>query len=284
MRLEQALIDLDEQSRVLASSPGFLEAWRPELHRLCVGFGPCPAGVACPLALFVQPLGRKQVVVARVRDQGSDRLRFHLLILSRHDYYQLGGDPFLLAESFPVDWQRTGDLPTLEWTFGPPPYRTVDEVRKVLDVVPERTQTLLGGIQALLDGGKLVFRRDQPDPAMVRDLWALLPYASRAEFWPATFAFSNALQFHVVVVPDDTGPEFASYIREADAGDYPEGRYELALHLAAERSDQAEIDGLFARRSRNQMVRLALWILAAFLILPPLVLRSGCDLPFQPPP
>jgi hypothetical protein len=112
----------------------------------------------------------------------------------------------------------------------------------------------------------------------------LLPDASRAELWPATFAFGNALDFSVVVTPDDTRPEFAGYVREADAGDYPEGRYEFALHHAADHSDQAAIDALFARRSRGQVLRMAVLLLVAMLVIPAVVLMTpGCPGGDAPP-
>lgn len=275
MPIEQALYD--PTGGLLARSPGFADAWLLDVENLVRGFGERPAGAACPLAVFARPFGRRLVAVVRVAERGQEALAFHFLILPARLYLDLTGDPFLLCDAFPADWSARGELPSLEWTAGPPPRRTVDEVRRVLDVVAERTQTLLGGVQALLDGGRLAFGRPAPDPDIVRDLWALLPAAARAEMWPATFAFSNALEFHVVVAPDVSGPGFAGYLREADAGDFPEGRYELALHQAADESDQASIDTLFARRSRGQVLRMALLLLLAFLMIPPLVfLTPGC--------
>ena len=54
---------------------------------------------------------------------------------------------------------------------------------------------LLGGVQILVDGGKLVFLRPAPDPGLIRGLWTLLPGPMRTALWPATFAFGNALGF-----------------------------------------------------------------------------------------
>src|SRR5262249_11220009 len=159
-------------------------------------------------------------------------LGFRLLAVPRKLYAALGGDPFHVADQLPPPWQARGELPALEWTTGAPPRRTVEEIQKVLDV--PHSPTLLGGVQALLDGGRLVFERTEPDPKMVRSLWALLPTSTRAELWPATFAFSNAHRFHVVVVPRAAGPDFDYYVDEARAGDYPEGRYELNLQIAVE--------------------------------------------------
>jgi hypothetical protein len=280
MHIEQAIYGGHDVGgyRFLARSPGFLDDWLPQAQRLCTAFGDRPAGVTCPLAVFAQPFASRQVAVVQVADQGLDdagrpgALAFRLLVLPATLYANLGGDPFLIAASFPPAWEARGELPALTWTDGPPPKRTIDELRRALDVAPERTALLLGGAQVLVDGGRLVFERPAPDPQLLADLWLLLPTATRATLWPATFAFDNTNQFHVLAVPQALGPELDGYIPEAQAGDYPEGRYELALQTAVEAGDQAEIDVLFARRSRAQALRLAVVLLLVFLVVPPLVL------------
>ncbi len=125
---------------------------------------------------------------------------------------------------------------------------------------------LLGGAQVLEDGGRLVFVRQGPDEKLVRDLWALLPYSTRTGLWPASFAFANTHGFHLLVVPRAEGPAFARYMPEEQAGDYPEGRYELALQHAVEDGDQAELDRLLSRRGRAQTFRLAVVLLVAFAV------------------
>ena len=96
---------------------------------------------------------------------------------------------------------------------------------------------------------------------MIRRLWLLLPQNTRAQLWPASFAFSNALGFDAVVVPRADVQQFAEYVTEEQAGDYPEGRYELALQMAVETGDQAEMDRLLARRSSKQTIKLAILLL-----------------------
>jgi hypothetical protein len=299
MRIEQAVYGCQDAGgyRFLARSPGFAEAWLPAAERLCTGFGERPAGVACPLAVFAQPLDAKHVAVIQVADQGRDdanrpgAMAFRLLVVARTLYADLGGDPFRIAEAFPPAWAARGELPALEWMSGPMPRRTVEEVRRILDVeaarlalvvagagpvayadLPaDRTALLLGGAQALVDGGRLVFRRDAPDPALARQLWALLPTATRAELWPTTFAFGNKHAFHLAIVPDAAADDFKGYVKEAEAGDYPEGRYESSLQHAAESGDQAELDGLLARPSHRQRFKLLLGLLAVFALVPILI-------------
>jgi hypothetical protein len=257
--------------RFQARSPGFQDEWLSEAERLCTGFGERPAGVACPASVFARPFGAGHVAVVQVADQGRDdagrpgALGFRLLILPGQLYRQLGGDPFFLAEQFPPPWQDRDMLPTL-LDVQPSPRRTVADLVPVLK--SSHSATLLGGTQALLDGARLVFERTEPAPELVRGLWAFLPYSTRAELWPASFAFSNAHQFHVAIVPRADAADFDRYLHEEQAGDYPEGRYELSLQSAIETANQHDLDALLARRSRTQMVRLAWALLAIFILVP----------------
>jgi hypothetical protein len=279
MQIEQAVYGSQDTGgyRFLARSPGFLDAWLPLAERLCTGFGERPAGVACPRCVFARPFGPRHVAVVQVADQGADdagrpgALAFRLLVVPKRLYEDLGGDPFRVADQYPPPWSARGELPALEWTAGLVAWRTVEEITKVLNV--PYSPTLLGGVQALLDGGRIVFERNEPDEGLLRSLWALLPDSSRAGLWPASYAFSNAHGFDALVVPRANGPEYDHYVTEAQAGDYPEGRYELNLQIAVEAGDQSGMDALFARRSRAQTVRLVLAILAilvvgALLLLP----------------
>jgi hypothetical protein len=271
--------------RFLARSSGFLDEWLPEATRLCTAFGERPAGVRCPGCVFAQPLGRGHVAVVQVADQGADdtgrpgALGFYLLVLARTDYVNLGGDPFLIAERFPPRWTARGDLPPLTWEGGPPPPRTVAQVQQVLqrpsgpslfkdaEVPQGGSQVLLGGCQALVDSGRLVFERPAPDTDLLRDLWTLLPTSTRAALWPASFAFGNALHFHALVVPQVVPEEYPHYKTEAQAADYPEGRYELSVQTAAEAGNQKDLDALFARRSQTETFRLVVILVVVLLVV-----------------
>jgi hypothetical protein len=257
----------------LARSPGFLDDWLAEAQRLCTGFGERPAGVACPACVFARPFGKKHVAVVQVADQGSDdagrpgALAFRLLVLPHDAYAFLGGDPFALAARFPPPWHARGELPPLSCPAEPPPKRTVAQVQALLGRFQEMQPTLLGGVQALVDGGRLAFERPEPDPELLRGLWTLLPNNTRSHLWPASFAFGNVLGFDAVVVPQARGVEFAGYVRESQAGDYPEGRYELGLQVAAESGDQASLNSLFAHRSHRDVWRIGLLLLGAIVFL-----------------
>jgi hypothetical protein len=270
--MEQAIYGSQDAGgyRFLARSPGFRDDWLGDAERLCTGFGERPAGVACPGCVYAQPFGRYHVAIVQAADQGADdtgrpgALGFHLLILSRKLYLELGGDPFFIAEHIPPPWQARGDLPSLEWSAGQPPARTVAMLQKTLNV--PHSATLLGGAQILLDGGRLVFERTAPDAAILRSLWALLPTRERAELWPASFTFSNVHQFDVLMVPRAAGSEYEHYITEEKAGDYPEGRYECNLQSAIETGDQQEIDALL-NYNRSRMLRLIVALLVIVVVL-----------------
>jgi hypothetical protein len=273
--LEQALYGSRDAGgyRFLARSPGFREEWLGPAQRLCAGFGERPADVACPAAVFAQPLDADRVAVVQVADQGTDdagrpgALAFRLLVLSHEAYEFLGGDPFALAERLPPPWQASGELPALSLPAEAPPGRTLAQVQNVLERYRDHQPTLLGSVQALVDGGRVVFVRDEPDAGLVRALWTLLPTSSRCRLWPASFAFGNALGFDALVVPQVGGVEYTGYVHESQAGDYPEGQYELNLQVAAESGDQAALDALFARRGHRDVWRIGLALLGAIALL-----------------
>jgi len=282
--IEQAIVrgPDGEGCRILARSPGFVDDWLADTEKLCRGFGERPAGVACPACVFAQPFGKRRVAVVQAKDLGIDHagrpwaLGFHLLVMSRGDYADVGGDPFLVAERFPAPWEIRGELPVLSWPVLAPPRRTVADVQAVLQ--REDGPNLLGGSQVLVDGGRLVFARPKPDTTLLRDLWTLLPVSTRCRLWPASFAFGNALGFDALVVPHAEGEEYEGYLTEEQAGEYPEGRYELHLQIAAEAEDQHALDTLFARRSRAEVWRYGLILLVVSILA---VLISNW---FVPPP
>jgi len=257
-----------------------------EAERLCTGFGERPASVACPACVLAQPFGPHHVAIVQAADQGvvdtgqPAALGFYLLILPRSLYGELGGDPFYIADQFPPPWQAHGELPSLSWSAGAPPVRTVEVLQKILNV--PYSATLLGGAQILLDGGRLVFERTAPDATILRSLWALLPTQERTKLWPASFTFSNVHQFDAVVTPRATDAEYEHYITEEKAGDYPEGRYECNLQSAIETGDQEEIDALL-NYSRSRMLRLIVVLLVIVMALSLAMARLLPGTPSPPP-
>jgi hypothetical protein len=196
-------------------------------------------------------------------------LGFRIVAVPRRSYSHQIADPFRVHDTFPPDWTKRGEMPPLTWPAEPPPRRTIADLQKVLQT--GGSPTLLGSVQALIDGSRLVFERAAPAPQLARDLWQLLPYSSQAELWPATFAFGNELGFDVLVVPKKEGLQLDRYITEDQALDYPEGRYELNLQIAVESGNQHDIDRLFARRTSRQTLRLALFLLFGAIIITVLV-------------
>jgi hypothetical protein len=292
--VEQALYHRrdDQTAELQGRSAAFADDWLPEAERIIHGFGFPPGGVACPLAVFALPLAPRQVTVVRVAAQadGAGRrcLAFHFLVMDRASYERFVGDPFALARGLPTAWGKRGELPALSWPAEPLPARTVADVQKVLrrvkasalrdDEDPEspdfqrtvensESPALLGGVQVLVDGGKLVFTRPQSDLALVESLWTLLPYSTRGKLWPASFAFGNDLGFDVIVVPRLNVADFEGYTTEEQAALYPQGSYELALQMAAESGDQRELETVFRRRNSSEVLRLALVLLAGMALL-----------------
>jgi hypothetical protein len=262
--LEQAIYS-EKQDALVARSLGFKEEWLADVQGLCSAFAERPSGTKYQACLFAQPLNRRFVAIVQVADEAAGHgLLFHFLILSQRDYLDLAGDPFRIADRFPAQWSDRGPLPSLTWPEETVPQRTVDRVQSILQ--RSNGPKLLGGSQALVDGGRMVFERPAPDAEVLRDLWSLLPTTTRATLWPATFTFGNALRFDAAVTPDAKSDAFATYVAEEQAAEYPEGRYELNLQIAAEAADQGELDVLFARRSRAETWRMG-WLLLGILVV-----------------
>jgi hypothetical protein len=272
LEMEQAYLIADNRGvRVTAASPGFDTS---EGERIAVLFGQRPAGVACPLAHFACPFGKRHVSVVRVADLpgGGERLGFHFLVLDRQLYRHLG-DPFAIADRFPSDWSRSGALPTLSWPAQPLPERTLEQLDAILR--QGDGPLLLAATQALVDGNRVVVTRSAPDEFLVRALWALLPERSRVDLWPATFAFSDELRFHFWVTP--LHPHSAETATHRDRGgydlleeeavrNYPAGSYELNLQIAVESGDRVALRQLLNRRTPDETLRLAFYLLLCTLV------------------
>jgi hypothetical protein len=295
---EQALFHRPDRRdpQLLAKSPGFDSAMQNEAEALIFGFGDRPGETPCPLTVFAKPLTKKLIAIVRVIDQPRDSfptaLRFHFLVVSRNDYDGWIRDPFLLSAKFEPTWDAAEALPTLSLgsdSFSP---RSVAQVQSVLKRVKasalregedpeapdfERTAensespALLGAAQILVDGGRVIFERAKGDLTLASGLWLLLPEGTRSRLWPCSFAFSQDLEFDLLIVPYLDDVMLESYTTEQQAADYPEGTYELALQKAAEAGDQRELDIVFARRDSYQTIRLAITIL---LIVSGIVLFS----------
>jgi hypothetical protein len=268
LAIAQAVLVADAAGpRVVARSDDFPAAWEDAAATAAVRFGRRPPGVGCPAAVFAVPVGRTHVAVVQVADLAptpDPPLGFRFLILARKLYEALG-DPFAIADRHPPDWSAKGTLPSLEWPPEPLPPRTVASVQHVMKTGD--LPLLLGATQALIDGSRLLLVADTPRDDFCRGLWHLLPYRTRCELWPASFAFSAELGFHAVALPAAPDPWPVGYLTDEQARDYPEGRYELALQIAAEAGDQGELTRLFARRSSLDTIRLGLYLLAAAVVL-----------------
>ena len=241
---------------LVADSPDFEADWRAEAERIVEGFG-LPRGVSAPVCLFAVPFARRHVAVVSVAGR-----RFRFLIL-RRVLYDAIPDPFAIADRFPPRWD--GPLESLEWPLEPLPRRTVAQLDRIFK--HGDGPLLLGACQTLVDSGRIALHRDQPDPGLCRDLWNLLPDSTRRSTWPATFAYSVALGFSLVVLPAIPEGGLPGYLNEDQARDYPESRYERELQTAVEAGDQRTVDALFARRTSVETLRLAVWMVGGMAVL-----------------
>lgn len=264
LSIAQAIVLVDTSGPSLAARSGeFGFVWEEAVLTLAARFGSRPPGVACPEAIFALPLNRGHVVVVTVADlkpgEPDSPLGFRFLVLGKPLYDALG-DPFAIADAFPPRWNERGSLDSLKWDRGELPARTVAAMAQSLK--EGDSPLLLGSTQALLDGARVLIVAAEPDPKLVRGLWQLLPTRSRFDIWPASFAFSLDLGFQCAVLPEAPKPWPLGHLNAEQVRDYPEGRYELSIQSALESHDQAELDRLLARRSSNDTLRLAAYMLA----------------------
>lgn len=256
LSIAQLLVDGDN---LLARSSKVTDDWITLALTISRQFGDPPPDVECPEALFAKPFGKKHVAVVQVAGPTTrPALRFRFLILGQELYNHLG-DPFAIADRYPPEWNARGTLPDLDWPPQPLPPRTIEQLDAVLK--NGDGPFLLGASQTLVDGGKILLKRDAPEPKLLRDLWALLPDSTRCHAWPATFAFSNELQFDVVATPAVPEAGIPGYLSEDQTRDYPDSRYERNLQIAIESGDQRSLDRLLTRRSSAETLRLAVIIL-----------------------
>jgi|SRR5262245_15843307 len=239
-------------------SAEFDEEWLAEAERIVAGFA-LPSNASAPDCLFAVAFARRRVAVVSVSGR-----RFRFLVLPRA-LYDIIPDPFAIADRFPPRWEGSGPLESYEWPEEPLPHRTVAQ----LDPIFKHGDGpfLLGACQVLVDSGRIAIVREQPDSKVCRDLWNLLPDSIRRQTWPATFAYSTALGFGLVVLPSVPDGGIPGYLTEDQARDYPESRYERELQIAVEHGDQRTVDRLFARRSSTETLRLALWLVLGATVL-----------------
>jgi hypothetical protein len=247
-----------QDGRSLVHSDDFDEGWQSEVERIVTGFG-LPMGESAPECLFAVPFARRRVAVVSVAGR-----RFRFLILSKA-LYNVIPDPFAIVDRFPPSPETVTSLSILEWPEEPLPPRTVAQLDNIFN--SGDGPFLLGACQTLVDSGRIVLRRDAPDPKLCRDIWNLLPDSIRRQTWVATFAYSADLGFCLVALPAIPENGIVGYLTEDQARDYPESRYERELQVAVEHNDQRTVDRLFARRSSSETLRLALWIVLAATVL-----------------
>jgi len=257
LAIPQALLVSDSSGvRVVGRSDDFPTAWETAAAQLVEGFGPRPEGVAVQSALAVLPFDKRHTAIVQFADIPG-RLGFRLMVLNRKLYDAIS-DPFAVSEAFPPNWASRDTLPQIGWSPDPIPHRTVAEVAEILH---HDGPLLLGATQALLDGMRIVLQRPAPDDVVLRRVWRLLPFSVRDELAVATFSFGLDPRFHLSVSPNPPTALPAGTLSEENCRDVPEGRYELALQIAAETGNQTALERLFARRSSAATLKIALILL-----------------------
>lgn len=250
--IEQALF---ESGQSVAHSPGLGELRVAELANRLADYGTLDGDTE---ALFATILSDYSTAVVQVLGG-----RARALVL-RPALWRVLHDPFRVAKRYPPNWADRGPLTELVWADGPPPPRTLGQLRAVLQ--EGEGPVLLGAAQCVIDGGYVGLESTTPDASTVEQVWMLLPDSVRAETAMATFA-PRPVDFRLAATPSAGKPEFAHYLTREQCADYPEGCYELSLQVAVETGDEAAVERLLGRRSSRQALRLMLLIFALALII-----------------
>ncbi len=209
MRFEQAVYGSfpfwNRGYGILAQSPGCHPRWLAELRTVCQRFGEPPAGTPHVEAVFAMRLECGPWVVAGVNSQGCDdrgrpgALAFHALFLGRFGYPWVGCDPFAMKNELRQDW-LAGDqdraLPSGRLSFWP---------RRLSGTATEENP-LVGEIAtAIMQKRRVVVQSSAPIDALVRDVWARIPFGARLRASVATWAFDTSNGFDLVALPKLTG-------------------------------------------------------------------------------
>lgn len=250
--------------RVVGRSSNILFDWEEEALKFVVRFGQCTEQVESHSGVFVSPMlpnGVSFVGICLIRNDGSPDL-FRIAIVLHRERFEI--DPWLFAKQFEQSNEK-GDLETISVDKLWPINRTVDEIQSILK--SGDSPLLLGSSQALIDGCKIIVNQSEVNHDFIHNLWNLLPNQSRKELSFSTIVFSVENRFDISVMPEEIRPS-QGFLTAEQVRDYPEGRYELALQLAAESGDQRELDRLFARKTSSQMLKLVISMIAfAFIVI-----------------
>jgi hypothetical protein len=271
--IEQAIYRADPRGtyHCQCRSPGF--SGQADFHaiRLCSGFSARDGADMAADGVFAQPLSRDWVMVAQVSNQPDEEspwpgLHFRFLMVARKAYRLWIGDPFVLADHFPPPW-HIADLPRLSYCPDLSLDRHIREIEAALGR-PD-AERLLAATQSLVDGARIAITCDHGSAEFMRSVWRLLPFTTRSELWPASFAPNNSLAFDFIAMPTIDGETRQRYLTDDQIDSYPPGRYEENLRSAAEAGHRHQVLALLQRRSRTQTLRLAvlLVILAAVLAI-----------------
>lgn len=187
-----------------------------------------------------------------------------MVALAKPDFaLHFAGDPFRLVR-FLGKPQGDAHLPdgslVVEAEWGDlPEIAYFQELLKTED-----SALLLGGAQALVDGGKIQLGETPQDRFRAENLWNLIPIPVRME--------------RTVVVGDKSG-DWPSDLAAAQSllsqdswtaqrlGDYPEGRFEFSLHSAIDLKDEEGVYRLLHRKSPRQVMMMATMLLVGMIII-----------------
>lgn len=187
-------------------------------------------------------------------------------------YYHFIPDPFYWLRTLQVKLPSSLDS-DLELQFPvDPPSRTVGQLRSLMEKYDNGI--LLGSCQAVVDGARIVFRRESPPMELFEAIWQFLPYSTQRTVKVTTFTADVNPTFEMQSIPGAIDPHWWGYVGESKLLNYPEGRYEYHLQVTIDMQDQVEMERMFQRKSSSEIVKLILVMLVLGIIVA-FLLTSG---------
>ena len=215
-------------------------------------FGTDPVGPRDGLTTMNLPTGERAIV--RLIGSKAD------VLLVRKRLWKFLHDPFLISDRFPPGQSA----PDMDWPEEPSPPRTAALLEATH--VGGNGPLLLGVTQAVVDGARVLLLENTTEPTFVRDLWTMLPNATRIEAGLSSALPTLHPRINFAILPTLPSPMPTGYLNERMVLDYPEGRYERDLQFAFEAHDERGVQELLLRRSGREMLRMGVWAVVILLV------------------
>ncbi len=246
--------------RIVAAShdasqmPAEISGYTVELGKWAGGFDPGNEG------LILAHKGRWSIVALGAAN------RVELVALKKADFARyFAADPFRVARKLKRGpaFCSPGEV---SWAVNPE-WAVLPKVSYFQDLLKSADSALLlGGAQALMDGAGVRLDAGHEDREVAERLWNLAPLSVRLERTMVIGDPGNILRADLTALSPTTQAQ-ADFWNSQRLGDYPEGKYELALQSAIDQGDELSIERHLHRQSPRQVMLTAAFLLVGMIVI-----------------